>query len=174
MTLNRYLIPGEYGNLQPGSRYYNWVWYLQYTEGSSELQDILTDGEGHRHQSTIRSGKLQNKAIDEQKALARKLLPPCIADLVSKTKNTFIQAITDVISPQALFLDGRVLLVGDALATFRPMTGLGTNQAARQALSLLEVLAGRLSIKQWEAHALEYAQATRALGIERERLFHLG
>ena len=54
------------------------------------------------------------------------------------------------------------------------MTGLGTNQAARQALSLLEVLAGRLSLEEWERDALEYAQATRALGIARERLFHLG
>ena len=119
-------------------------------------------------------GKIRDAAIDRQKALAGKLLAPCTAELVIKTKNTFIQAITDVISPTASFLGGRVLLVGDSLATFRPMSGLGTNQAARQALSLLEVLSGRLSIDEWERDALEYAQATRALGIERERLFHLG
>lgn len=63
--------------------------------------------------------------------------------------------------------------MGDALATFRPMTGLGTNKAARQALSLFEVLAGRSTLERWERDALEYAQATRALGIARERLFHL-
>ena len=54
------------------------------------------------------------------------------------------------------------------------MSGLGTNQAARQALSLMEVLSNRVTIEEWERDALGYAQATRALGIERERLFHLG
>jgi 2-polyprenyl-6-methoxyphenol hydroxylase-like FAD-dependent oxidoreductase len=173
-TCNRYLIPGKNGNLEQGTRHYNWVWYRQYPEGSTELREIMTDKDGKEHRSTLPTGKMRDEVMDQQKTLARELLSPATAELVLKTKNAFIQAIADVISPRASFLDGRVLLVGDALATFRPMTGLGTNQAARQALSLFEVLAGRLSLEEWERDALEYAQATRALGIARERLFHLG
>jgi 2-polyprenyl-6-methoxyphenol hydroxylase-like FAD-dependent oxidoreductase len=170
---DRYLIPGKNGNLQPGSRYYNWAWYRQYPEGSSELQHILTDKGGKVHRNTLPIGKIRAAAVDQQKALACELLAPCTAELVVKTEQPFIQAITDVISPRASFLDGKVLLVGDALATFRPMTGLGTNQAARQALSLLEVFRGRLTLEEWEEDSLEYAQATRTIGIERERLFRL-
>lgn len=133
----------------------------------------MTDKDGKEHRSTVPIGKVRDGIMNQQRSLARELLSPATAELVIKTKNAFIQTVSDVISPRALFLDGRVLLVGDALATFRPMTGLGTNQAARQALSLFEVLAGRLSLERWERDALEYAQATRALGVARERLFDL-
>ncbi|KAH8809425.1 hypothetical protein F5884DRAFT_404050 [Xylogone sp. PMI_703] len=168
-----YLIPGESGDLQPGSRQYNWAWFRQYSEDSSELQDVLTDKDGKKHRYTLPIGKIQEKAMEQQKVRASELLPSCATELISKTENVFIQAITDVVSPKATFFDGKVLLVGDALATFPPITGLGTNQAARQALSLLDVLAGQSSLEEWERNALEYAQATRALGMERERLFRL-
>jgi len=41
-----------------------------------------------------------------------------------------VQAITDVTSPQPLYMNDKVVLIGDALAGFRPHTVASTSQAA--------------------------------------------
>lgn len=79
-----------------------------------------------------------------------------------------------MVSPRAAFLEGKVFLVGDELATFRPTTGQSTNQAARKAVDLCEVLEGRMGVEEWERKSLEYARATQALGVERVKGFGLG
>ena len=43
-----------------------------------------------------------------------------------KTKNPFVQLVTDIISPSAVFHDGHVVLVGDALSGARPHTTAST------------------------------------------------
>jgi len=48
----------------------------------------------------------------------------------NKSKNPFVQAITDVSSPRPLYMNDKVVLVGDALAGFRPHTVASTSQAA--------------------------------------------
>jgi 2-polyprenyl-6-methoxyphenol hydroxylase-like FAD-dependent oxidoreductase len=53
-----------------------------------------------------------------------------------------------------VLFDGRVLFVGDAFATLRSLAGLGLNQAAKGAMSLVDVLEGRLSSDEWEQNAL--------------------
>lgn len=46
--------------------------------------------------------------------------------VVMKTKHPFVQLITDVISPSAVFHEGHVILVGDALSGARPHTTAST------------------------------------------------
>jgi hydroxymethylglutaryl-CoA reductase len=46
-----------------------------------------------------------------------------------------------------LCFDGKLLLVGDALAQFRPHVGSSTNQAALDALLLEKVLKGEMGLK---------------------------
>lgn len=59
-----------------------------------------------------------------------------------------------MVSPRAAFLEGKVFLVGDELATFRPTTGQSTNQAARKAVDMCEVLEGRMGVEEWERKSL--------------------
>ena len=78
--------------------------------------------------STSRQNSVQN--MGKLKDLASRDFPPQFAELIRLTRSPFVQAISDVLSPQASHYDGRVVLVGDALAGFRPHTAGATSQAA--------------------------------------------
>jgi 2-polyprenyl-6-methoxyphenol hydroxylase-like FAD-dependent oxidoreductase len=61
--------------------------------------------------------------------------------------------------------DGKLILVGDDLAQFRPHVGSSTNQAALDALLLEKVLEGKMGLDQWEERVLEYADLIRLRSI---------
>jgi 2-polyprenyl-6-methoxyphenol hydroxylase-like FAD-dependent oxidoreductase len=138
----------------------------------------MTDSKGTLHPWTNLSPPPAE--IAHQKSLAKQSLPPQFAELVNLTDHPFIQAITDVLSPQAVFYQGRVVLVGDALAGFRPHTAGSTSQAAFHALKLFEYLggnerdgksretrgAGRWDWEGYEREVLEYARRGVEHGIE--------
>jgi 2,6-dihydroxypyridine 3-monooxygenase len=63
----------------------------------------MTDKDGKEHRSTVPIGKVRDGIMNQQRALARELLSPATAELVIKTKNAFIQTVSDVISPRAFF-----------------------------------------------------------------------
>ena len=144
-----------------------------YPEGSPSHTEVMTANDGHQHRITVPIGNLRDEIWARQKTLATELLDPHSAELVAKTTRPFIQAITDAVSPRATFLRGKILLVGDALATFRPMTGQSTNQAARNAMDMREWLQGRITLEEWEEKSLEYARKTQQLGVERTKGFGL-
>lgn len=117
-------------------------------------------------------GGIKEEIWSRQKQFASDILPPQFAELVNKTKVPFIQAITDVIAPSALQSGGRVILLGDALAGFRPHTAASTNQAALDAMKLAEAI-GRVldgdsmeALKQWEQEVVEYATRLQRSGVE--------
>ena len=151
------MIPGENGTVEPGNRLLNWVWYCCYAEDSPELTNIMTDVKGHRHRNTLPMGMMRDEIWSAQRVIAIKTLAPPFAELVTKTTKPFIAVINDCISQRASFFDGRLLLVGDALATMGPHAGMGTNQAASNAHLLEKLMAGSLSIDQWEEAVLSFA-----------------
>jgi hypothetical protein len=73
------------------------------------------------HRYTLPLGRLLPEHGADLKARAEELLAPCVAELIRKTAQPFIQAITDLVSPRAAFWEGKVLLAGDAFATLRPV-----------------------------------------------------
>ena len=121
-----YTMPGANGSVTPGDRLLNWVYYINVHE--SELTELMTDVDGVRHHVTVPPGKFNPKLWEKQKAVARETLCPQFADLVCDTKKPFVQAIMDVISPDNEFLNGKVVLIGDALAGFRAHTAASTSQ----------------------------------------------
>ncbi|KAF2446730.1 FAD/NAD(P)-binding domain-containing protein [Karstenula rhodostoma CBS 690.94] len=169
-----YTIPGPHGAVAPGTRLLNWVWYVNYAEDSREHVDLMTDKEGTRHHVTLPPGGIQDAVWTHQKEAAQASLPPQFAELVAMTTVPFVQAVTDVISPAAVLgRDARVLLLGDALAGFRPHTAASTNQAALDAMALAEAV-GRIVegedaaevLGEWEARVLEYAREGQRRGVE--------
>ena len=132
-----YAIPGTNGTVEPGKRLLNWVWYCNYAEESPEHVELMTDKDGQRHHVTLPPGGINDEVWERQKEVAKEVLPPQFAELVTKTEVPFVQAIMDVLSPRAVLQgDSRVVLVGDALAGLRPHTAASTNQAALDAMEL--------------------------------------
>jgi 2-polyprenyl-6-methoxyphenol hydroxylase-like FAD-dependent oxidoreductase len=166
-----YLIPGQNGSLERGHRLVNWVWYNNYPQDSPEHIELMTDKDGKRHHITLPPGGIQPHVWTRQKEYAAEILPPQFAELVQKTEVPFIQAITDVISPSALLGGGRVLLVGDALAGFRPHTAASTSQAAMNAMTLAEAFEkvldgeGKQAFERWEAGVVQYAREVQRHGV---------
>lgn len=125
----------------------------------------MTDKDGKRHPITLPVGKMQPQVWDKQKKYASEVLPPQYAEAIGKTQQPFIQAITDVISPNNRFLDGKVLLVGDALAGFRPHTAASTSQAAFDARMLGEWQTGAMDQKDYDRKLMEYAEELQHHGV---------
>lgn len=160
-----YLIPGENGTLEPGKRLMNWVWYRNYEEDSAELVNLMTDKDGSRHHVTLPVNSMKEEVWTKQKQDAKEILPPQFAELVNKTIHPFVQAITDNISSENEFCDGKVLLVGDSLAGFRPHTAASTGQAAFDALTLGEWLDGKIDREEYNSRVLEYAKEVQRHGV---------
>jgi 2-polyprenyl-6-methoxyphenol hydroxylase-like FAD-dependent oxidoreductase len=72
------------------------------------------------------------------------------AEMIQKTTHPFITAINDASCPRAVALDGKVLVVGEALNLMRPHMALSATQSAVQALELEGVLKGAITTEEWE------------------------
>lgn len=166
-----YLIPGKNGTLKPGERLINFVYYTNFpspslVEPSPDFRELMTDIHGQYHRITMPPGKTDPKAWEKQRTIAREKLPPQFAEIVCGTKKPFVQAITDVISPTNEFMDGRVILIGDALSGFRPHTVASTSQACFDAMILADMIEGKVSRKEWKKQTLGYARTIQKRGVD--------
>ena len=167
-----YTIPGPSGALEKGKRLVNWVWYCNYEEDSKEYKELMTDVDGQTHKWTLPTGgKMRSEVWERQMERAREILPPQFAEIVTKTKTPFVQAIADLLPPEknskfSRLLGGKVILVGDALCGFRPHTAASTSQAAFHALQLERVFGGTLSWDDYENDAYEFARYWSDRGIK--------
>ena len=125
----------------------------------------MTDASGHRHRFTLPMGSVQPSVRNQLIADASAILPFPFAELVSKTTNPFVQTVADIVSHRASFFDGKLILAGDALATFRPHVVASTNQAALHAFLLEKVMRGDMTMKERERECLEYARKTALMSI---------
>ncbi|KAK2603284.1 hypothetical protein N8I77_009752 [Diaporthe amygdali] len=161
-----YLIPGKNGTTEPGQRLVNFVYYTNFPEGSDELEEVMTDKNGQRRHITMPPGMMPSAAWEKQKQIAQDRLPPQFAEIVCKTKQPFVQAITDVISPTNEYMDGKVILVGDALAGFRPHTVASTSQACFDAMVLADYFRGKISHDDWKKQTLGFARLVQKRGVD--------
>ena len=86
----------------------------------------MTDTDGHRHRTTLPKGKMRPEVWERQLNHIRRIFPPLLVELPEKIKEPFVSIISDISSKRAAFFNGRLLLVGDALAQLRPHIGQGT------------------------------------------------
>ncbi|ORY16392.1 monooxygenase [Clohesyomyces aquaticus] len=141
------------GTTNPENRLVNWVWYVNYAEGSPEHEEPMTDKYGKKHHITLPPGGVQEEVWQRQKKCAHEILPPQFAALVEKT-------------------EGRVVLLGDALANFRPHTAASTSQAATDAMTLAEAVGkmmeggGLKDLEERERHVVRYATQMQSHGAK--------
>ncbi|EXJ65396.1 hypothetical protein A1O7_01737 [Cladophialophora yegresii CBS 114405] len=159
-----YTIPGPDGAMEPGKRLLNFVWYTNFPEGEQELEEVMTDKDGKRRRLTIPPGMMRPEAWEMVKKRGRDRLPPQMSEMVEKTKQPFVQCITDVITPTNNFFNGKAVLIGDALAGFRPHTVASTSQAAFDVLMLIEYLETG-NHAEFVRRTMEYARLVQQRGV---------
>ena len=125
----------------------------------------MTDIAGNRHPFTVPVGKIKPELWKHQSEYAGQILAPQFAKLVQETKNPFVQAITDVMTSKTSFMNGKVLLVGDAVAGFRPHTAASTSQGAFHAMLFESCLKGDISGEQMQSIMLDHARQVSEAGI---------
>ena len=131
-----YPVPARDGDIRPGRRDYNIVWYRPTDE--QQLADINTDASGFRHEQ-VPPPLIRPELTAAVKADARALLAPAVADVFVRAEQPFFQAIFDLASPCLVF--GRVALLGDAAFVARPHVGAGVTKAALDAACLADASA---------------------------------
>lgn len=152
-----YLIPGTGGELSPGKRRLNWVWYWNVPEGEP-LQRVLTDRTGLFRDYSVPQGTIRPELVEEQRAIAQNILPDAFQHLFEQTQEPFIQPINDLSVPHMIV--GRVCLIGDAAFVPRPHTAASTSKAIANAMELagwMQASQGNVvaALKSWEPSQLE-------------------
>lgn len=132
-----YPIPGLDGSVEPGRRLVNWLWYRNVPAGP-ELDDLMTDARGRRHEVSIAPGAVRDAHVEALRAAADELLAPQLDEMVRKTADPFVQVVFDVAPPRLAV--GRVCLIGDAATVLRPHVAVGTAKAAEAAWRLAGAL----------------------------------
>jgi 2-polyprenyl-6-methoxyphenol hydroxylase-like FAD-dependent oxidoreductase len=132
-----YPVAGTGDNLSPGHRRFNFVWYRPADE-QSQLPDLLTDEQGHRHDDGIPPQLIRADVQQAMLQAADEVLAPQFAEIVHKATQPLVQPIYDLDSPQLAF--GRVVLLGDAAFVARPHCGMGVTKAAGDAKALTQSL----------------------------------
>ncbi|TVY21096.1 2,6-dihydroxypyridine 3-monooxygenase, partial [Lachnellula arida] len=157
-----YYVPSETGSVEPGDCQFIWIWYEKLEENTKEFQETFTDVDSQKHFTTIPRGKVSPKVWERKRELGTALSKP-FSELIQKTTSPFVSAIRDCSSANAVFHDGKLVLVGDAFSLFRPHAAMSLNQASKQALGLAEVFQGKTTLQEWEEKSIHYAKATNAL-----------
>jgi 2-polyprenyl-6-methoxyphenol hydroxylase-like FAD-dependent oxidoreductase len=165
-----YLVPGAEGELAPGARRLNWVWYVNVDAGA-DLERHLTDARGVLRELSVPPGSASQAFVTDVHARARVVLPDVLAELVTGTHEPFVQAIVDLASPRMAWQ--RVCLLGDAAFVPRPHTAASTAKAAGDVLALAAALGEHGpgnepdALRSWEPDRLAVG---RALGAHGRRL----
>jgi 2-polyprenyl-6-methoxyphenol hydroxylase-like FAD-dependent oxidoreductase len=117
----------------PGPSLY-FIWYR--TIERQALADLFTDANGRNHGASIPPPLIRPELVRELKAHAREVLPACVSEVVQRTAQPLLQAISDMESPRMTF--GRVALAGDAAFVVRPHVAGGAGKAALDAGCLVD------------------------------------
>jgi 2-polyprenyl-6-methoxyphenol hydroxylase-like FAD-dependent oxidoreductase len=154
---------------------YNLVWYSNYAN-PDELADILTDTSGTKHRYTMPYGKMRPEIKSQQRGRATAWLPPQLAEVFQNIDNPFAQVITDSLTTKSVFMDGKVLLVGDAVAGMRPHAACGAIQAALHALLLKDVFQEKpvLSLEEWEKTTVGWSTTMQKISAQMGQLSQFG
>jgi 2-polyprenyl-6-methoxyphenol hydroxylase-like FAD-dependent oxidoreductase len=161
-----YPVPARDGDVTPGKRDYNIVWYRPADEAT--LAAMNTDAKGVQHEQ-IPPPLIRQDVIDAAKQAAREEIAPSLAAMFVATPRPTFQAIYDLAATELVF--GRTVVLGDAAFVARPHVGAGVTKAALDAACLADALADHDSIEAALAH---YGRTRKAAGdwiIDRAREF---
>jgi 2-polyprenyl-6-methoxyphenol hydroxylase-like FAD-dependent oxidoreductase len=147
----------------PGAVYF--IWYR-----SGSLEELFTDATGKKHGMSIPPPLIRPQFVQELKQHAQDVLPAPIAEVVRRTAQPLLQAISDMESPRMTF--DRVALLGDAAFVVRPHVAGGASKAALDAQCLVDSLTGSGGLAAYEKSQLDFGRRivehSRYLGADLE------
>jgi 2-polyprenyl-6-methoxyphenol hydroxylase-like FAD-dependent oxidoreductase len=159
-----YSVAGPSGEMEPGQRRYNWVWYRPI----DSLADALMDSAGRSHRFSLAPGSVSDSARTAMLADAEALLPPQFVATVRTEDRPFIQAIFDYEAPR--MASGRIVLLGDAAFVVRPHTAMGVAKAAGDAMELVSTLGELTFGEALSRYSTRRSDAGRAIAAYGRRL----
>lgn len=108
-----YVVPGRSDKPSESTHCVNWVLYSN--KSPEEIKQLMTDRDGKVHQYTLPRGKMSDEEVEKLRREARETLPEVHVEVIEKTEHPFVQLVTDSLATRNSFMDGRLLLVGDAV-----------------------------------------------------------
>lgn len=140
------LPPGEHmvgypvaaldGDLTPGKRRFNFVWYRPADD--EKLRRMMTDATGRYHAMGIPPFLIAPEHREEMRRAGRDTLAPPYAEVAERVQEPFFQTILDLELPT--IVKGRVVLVGDGAFIARPHPGMGVIKAVGDAVALADAI----------------------------------
>jgi 2-polyprenyl-6-methoxyphenol hydroxylase-like FAD-dependent oxidoreductase len=130
--------PGKDDDVRAGQLRFYFIWYRPADE-AGRLRDLMTDSSGRDHGFAIPPPLIRPGHIAAMKQDAAAVFAPAIAEIVIRTPQPLLQAVTDLEVPRLVF--GRAALMGDAAFVARPHVAAGITKAALDAVALAESLA---------------------------------
>jgi 2-polyprenyl-6-methoxyphenol hydroxylase-like FAD-dependent oxidoreductase len=108
-----FIMPGAGGPADESGRLVNWVWYQK--KSDEAIKKLLRDKRGVQHKFALPAGGMVKDEVLKIKEQAKRELPAAHAEVIAKTSEPFVQVITDSSGGSNVFLNGKLLLVGDAV-----------------------------------------------------------
>lgn len=166
-----YPIPTIEGDVTPGRRLLNLVWYRNYAPGE-DLDQLMTGIDGVRREVSLPPGQVEPAHIAELRAHAAARLPEPFAEVAARIAEPFVQVIFDIEIERMAF--GRVCLLGDGAFAVRPHCAAGTAKACEDGWTLAQALKEaddvRLALQRWESSQLTLGRRL----VERSRRIGTG
>ncbi len=164
-----YFVPNKEGSIEKGKRIYNWGAYIPLPE--EQLADFMVDKNGIYHEGTLPPGKVRTAEENRMKALMRENLPAYYSDIISKTKDTYVQLIYTV--KLSAYHRDRLCLIGDAGMVAQPFTGSGVFKGYHNVKDLLQSLATHKNLDKalddWETEQVKVGNDLLTLGEQMEQ-----
>lgn len=154
-----YLVPGPNGEMEPGSRRYNWVWYRPVS--APKLPGVFTGNSGRPYEYSLPRGELSADRREDLVKDAMTALPPQFALAIQAEPIPSIQGIFDYQATR--MVSKHVALIGDAAFVVRPHTAMGVAKAAGDALALRVAIRGNENL---EEALSEYERERMPVGNE--------
>jgi 2-polyprenyl-6-methoxyphenol hydroxylase-like FAD-dependent oxidoreductase len=166
-----YFIPGQDGSVEKGKRVFNWAAYIAIPE--KDLATYMTDENGKTWEGTLPPGKLSRSNENKLKAFLSENTPEYYAEIVNKTKDSYIQVIY-TLDLEAYYKE-RMCLIGDAGMVIQPFTGSGVFKGYNNVKDLIEALQATedlgQALLQWSDKQLATGKRLLVLGDQMERAF---
>lgn len=162
-----YWVPAGDGRVSDETQVLNWAWYNTFSD--DQFANVMTGKDGRRHHWSLSGSAMKDEVANNTRTKAKNELPRAMAEMVEETKQPFLQVVSDMVVPANVFMDGKVVLIGDAVAGQRPHTASSCTQCCFHAILVTAWVEGLISTDQMSKEAREYSNilidAGKQLGV---------
>jgi len=166
-----YFIPNQNGSVLEGERVFNWAAYITIPE--TELVEVMTDNQGKKREGTLPPGSMSEHNKARLKKFLIKNIPAYYADMVNKTRDSYIQVIY-TLDLDSYYKDN-MCLIGDAGIVIQPFTGSGVFKGYNNVKDLISCLKENSvmedTLENWSNKQLQTGKKLLALGEQMEKAY---